>query len=113
MSCCLVIHNKRKNLSYYGSQSYFTYRENKIIPSIQYLVDIGKYMNLVDEIDRENPLCHDCNTEITAKEFKKFCELYADDLVKYYKDYKKEWFLEDENIKKLLENNENKILSWI
>ena len=113
MSCCLVIHDERENLSYYGSQSYFTYRENKLIPSIQYLVDIGKYMNLVSEEDKHDFMRHDCNTEITAEEFKKFCKLYADDLEKYYQGYNKEWFLEDENIKKLLESKNNKILFWI
>ena len=102
-------------INYYGQKlyGYVDKETTEKLTSLKYLIETGKYMNLA--FDLADPLCHNCDTQITAEEFKKFCELYADDLEKYYPygDYKKEWFLENEDIKKLLETEEDKILCWL
>lgn len=101
-------------INYYGQKlyGYVDKETNEKLTSKNYLIEIGKYCNEIKENDWDWDL--DCATKITAEEFKKFCELYADDLEKYYPygEYKKEWFLEDEDIKKLLETKEDKILRW-
>ena len=114
MGIRIDITGAESQINYYGQKlyGYVDKETSEKLTSLNYLVDIGKYMNLVDKLDI---LSHDCDTQITANEFKKFCELYADDLEKYYPygEYKKEWFLENEDIKKLLETKEDKILRWL
>ena len=90
------------------------YVDRELLTSIKYLIDIGKWKNEMPKIDEYAYGCDDYKTRINASEFREFCELYADDLSNYYPygEYKKEWFLEDDDIKQLMESDEDKILSW-
>lgn len=115
MGIRLDITGEISGINYYG-QKLFGYVEKEIdkkLTSKNYLIEIGKYCNevVVNDLDWWS----EGKTHITADEFRKFCELYADDLEKYYPygEYKKEWFLEDKDVKKLLETQEDKILRWI
>ena len=106
----LTISDTSDNMKFYGTKL-LGYTE-KELSSINYLRDINKWCNEWE--DDYSSACDDYKTRINADEFRKFCELYADDLEKYshFGNYKNRAFLQNEKIKELLESEEDKILSW-
>ena len=113
MGYCLMIGTDKKDMHYLG-QKLVGYVDEDKLTSIQYLKDIGKYQNEVKETDEFEYPDDSRRTRINAIEFRKWCELYTDDLQKNYREqpFDRGWFLEDDDIKKLMESDEDKILHW-
>lgn len=114
MGYYLMIDTDKAKMEYLG-QKLVGYVDDDKLTSIQYLKEIGKYENEVKHSDIYLDWPDDSRrTRITASEFRKWCELYTDDLQKNYREqpFDRGWFLEDKDIKELMESDEDKILHW-
>ena len=105
----LFIQSEDKTLNFYGTKFYgylFEFaEEGKEYPSVRYLFELGKL---------EDDDLFDYGTGIeftlTAEQFREFITLYAEDNLKY--GLFRRDILQDKEIRALLADDRDKILSW-
>lgn len=105
MGYCLWIGDaKSPELHFYGTKLFGYVKEHKALLSFQYLKSLGK-------LDDHDIFTYGFNNRLTltAEEARKFMELYTSD---YTIVYKKLELLSDDDLKKLLETENDKIVEW-
>ena len=88
----------------------------KLYGYVENIEDLKSYNWLLNKkiIDEDQYFDYNCNPKIVlnSNEFNEFVLLYNEDLNNYYKYDTKDWFINDEKVRKLLSNKNKKVLEW-